>query len=625
VLPPTLATDAGVVWLLDRAGPSLRRFDPIARRFVVLPGWGEGAGGAREFGHRAAVAATCGQLAVVDPDRGTVVLVQAATLTVRAVLRTSVPPVAVAAHAGRFSVLDEGGGVWWTTPRADALAAAPEPARPPVGTWDRIAVDEDGRAVRVDTAGRRLAVVTPGGAWDVDTDPEAVRERFDPPPVVVDRWGRFRVPACFRLVDDADEPWYDAQGDPCRVRVEEYAGRPPYLREGTWTSRAFDSGELGCRWYRLTVDVDCPPGCAVTIATYTSDDPVPPEGVDPAAWSAVHRVVHPTDDDRRPESDFAVLSPRGRFLVLRVGCTGDGWSTPTVRGLVLEPETPGLERFLPAIYRGGDADFLRRFLAIFGAEIDTVEQELQSLPARFSPRAVPARLLDSLAGELGVALERGWTVAQRRAMLVAAPPWHRKRGTPAAMRALVRAHLEARTGAGLDSSVPVLVEGFRERPSALVGRVRLPMTSGERTWSDDEVDRPFLGRPGAEEIELVSVGDPSTDRFRVYANRFRLVVPRPLVRGQADRDSLERLIAVEKPAHVTHELQLVEPRAIVGEQGSLGVDTFVGDFPPARLVGYGCCDGNVLGLGLRLAGGPGAAAPASVGRGERVGAGTVLV
>ena len=50
---------------------------------------------------------------------------------------------------------------------------------------------------------------------------------------------------------------------------------------------------------------------------------------------------------------------------------------------------------------------------------------------------------------------------------------------------------------------------------------------------------------------------------------------------------------------MAHELVLVEPRAVVGEQGLVGIDTFVGDWPVARLASGGC-GGSSLGLGLRL-------------------------
>jgi phage tail-like protein len=248
------------------------------------------------------------------------------------------------------------------------------------------------------------------------------------------------------------------------------------------------------------------------------------------------------------------------------------------------------------------------------------------LPARFSPRAVPEPSVDALAAELGVPLERGWNTAQRRTILEAAPPLYGRRGTVAAIQQLLHAHLEASVEHPVLSSLPVIVEGFRERPHALLGREHLPLGAGVRMWSDDVVDRPVLGRPGRHDrISLVSVGERMTDRFRVHANRFKVVVPRPLLPDANAQERFERLIAAEKPAHVAHELVTVDPRLVVGQQSRVGVDTYAGDWPVARLVGNGC-PGKALGLGLRIAArDPTRSCSPAVGRAGRVGVSTVLI
>jgi len=132
-----------------------------------------------------------------------------------------------------------------------------------------------------------------------------------------------------------------------------------------------------------------------------------------------------------------------------------------------------------------------------------------------------------------------------------------------------------------------------------------------------------LGRRHAERIRLVSVGDRLTDRFRVHAHRFSVVVPRPLLAGRDELERFERLVSAEKPAHVAHDLVLVEPRAVVGEQGLVGIDTFIGDWPVARLASGGC-GGSSLGLGLRL-GRRGLVVPPAAGRSWHVGVDAVVV
>ena len=625
VLPPTLATDAGIVWLLNREDGSLRRFDPVAECFVTVEGWGAQSSGAHRFGRRASIAATGGHLAVADPDRGDMVVIATGPLVVQTVLNLAGRhPVAIAGHAGRFHVLDDRGRLLTTT--LDHLVPEPESGAVPPGSWRRVAVDAIGRVCRVDDVDGSVLAPAPGGGWELFYTADQIRSRFPEPALAVDRLGRFTVPAEFRLPGSGDSQTFDNRGHACEIEPGEYAGEPPYEVQGTWTSQPLDSGTLGCRWHRLTLTGTRPPRCTTTVETYTSDKPIVHEDVPPDAWSRAH-VLDPVDaGGPASPTDFAVLSPRGRYLALRIGLRGDGWATPSVEGLLVEPEANGIERFLPAVYRTGDeADFLRRFLAIFGTELDKVENALHSLPGLFSPTAVPEARINTLAAELGVPLERDWTPAQRRAMLEAAPRWHRSRGTPAAIRALLRIHLEASVGHRLPESLPALVEGFRERPAALIGGVTLPMVAGQRTWSDDVVDRPVLGRPRADRISLVSVGERQTDRFREHANRFKVFMPRALLPREEDRESFERLIVSEKPAHVAHQLVLVEARAVVGEQAFLGVDTFVGAWPDARLANAGG-GGSPLGLGLRLANrGPAPACPPAVGRGNRVGVSTVLI
>jgi len=607
-----LASGSGRLWLLDRLGVRLRRFDAIAGRFRTEPGWGASGFGDRRFGPLTAIAMAGDDVAVADPDSHRVMVLDARTRTVRRRFDLGERhPLAVAAALDTLLLLDDHG---------TAYAGSQRLGRPPaaLGTeWRRILADSEGRVCLVAADG--VVVRHTGGRWVAAAD--AV---FPAPPVAVDHAGRFRVPAAFRLAGADASTRYDATGREAPVDPGESPGPRRHPASGIWTSATVDSRALGCRWHRLTAAATVPPGCSITLRTYADDTGA---GVPEGAWSDPLVIVGPaqprTPADSAVDADYAVLAGRGRYLRIQVELTGDGWGGPELSSLLVEPEAPALERFLPAIYRAEEqnTDFLHRYLAIFGAELDALEQRIRTLPTRFSPAAVPDRLLDKLATEFGVPLERGWTAAQRRTMLAATPSTYPRRGTPAVIHALLRAHLEAALGRTLPAGIPALVEGFRERPSASIGHTRLP--AGPGLWSDSIVDRPRLGTPGRHDrITLVSVGTARTDRFRVHAHRFRVVVPRPLLADPAARDRFERLIEAEKPAHIRHELTLIEPRAVVGGQGLLGVDTYLGDRPPARLAAP-TDPGPVLGAGLRLD--TSRNRPPSVGRGARAGIRTALI
>ena len=124
------------------------------------PGWGGASSGAQRFGRRAALAATCGLLALADPDRGRVVVARTAPLLVRAVLEPRRCPAGrcrrPCRRASTCSTTAAGSGRphrCWT-----GWNAGQTPAACPDGTWRRVVVDSTGRPWRVDDVERVHAV-----------------------------------------------------------------------------------------------------------------------------------------------------------------------------------------------------------------------------------------------------------------------------------------------------------------------------------------------------------------------------------------------------------------------------------------------------------------------------------
>ncbi|MEU4560127.1 phage tail protein [Actinoplanes sp. NPDC023936] len=622
VLPPTLAADRVTLWLFDRTACRLRLFDPISGRFGTVVS-------SHHLGGATSIAAAGKGIAAADPHRHDVIVLDPATLSVRAVLTLGDRhPIALAFAGDRLLVLDDEGTVHRATPALDRLEPLLRPPPPAGSGWRRIAVDTEGRIHLAGGEPPRIVARLSPGRWE--HLPEA---RFPEPPITADHLGRFRVPSRFRIAGAPADQWFDPCGEPVTITPGDAAGPRTHGTLGDWTSAPLDSAILGCRWHRTVLTGVIPPGCSVSLRTFASDTAFDPAGVDDASWSRAHVLTGVPQPGKPADSavdrDFAVLAERGRFLSVRLGLTGDGWDTPVVGQLLVEPQVAGLERFLPAIYRSEEqtTSFLHRFLAIFGAELDAVEQRLRSLPARFSPAAVPAGLVNALAAELGVALELTWTPEQRRALLAVAPGLYPRRGTPKAIREILRAHLRAELGHPVPESVPALVEGFRERPGATLGHTRVPTGAGVGLWSASVVNRPRLGARGRHDtINLISVGDQLTDRFRVHANRFTVLVPTGLLPDRDARDRFERLVAAEKPAQVAHQVLEIEPRTVLGGQALLGVDAYLGKRPAARLADAGDRTGPPLGRGLRLGGrGPGRDRPPPVGRDSYVGVRTVLV
>ena len=268
---------------------------------------------------------------------------------------------------------------------------------------------------------------------------------------------------------------------------------------------------------------------------------------------------------------------------------GDGYATPAVCSIRAHFPRESYLRFLPAIYAADDESrwFLERFLAAFQTDWDGLEEEIAHVERYFDPAAVPAGdPLDFLAGWLALPIEGRWSAEQRRHLLAAAPRIYRRRGTPAAVRAYLRAYLETMTELRLEEdSYPQLAEGYRERDLLLLGaNGRATVGQGAPLWSPSVAARLQLGVFAREgEARMVSTGDPRRDAFDRYAHRFRVFVPAAWVRSADDERMVRRAVDAERPAHTAYDLCLVEPRFRVGIQSTVGLDTIVAATPVAQL------------------------------------------
>ena len=82
---------------------------------------------------------------------------------------------------------------------------------------------------------------------------------------------------------------------------------------------------------------------------------------------------------------------------------------------------------LPAVYQEGD--FGMRFVGALEAVLDPLVAVLDALPAHFDPDHAPRDVLDLLAAWLGVELQEGQSIADRRRLVRSASELGRRRGT----------------------------------------------------------------------------------------------------------------------------------------------------------------------------------------------------
>ncbi|MFE7132058.1 phage tail protein I [Streptomyces sp. NPDC057638] len=343
--------------------------------------------------------------------------------------------------------------------------------------------------------------------------------------------------------------------------------------EGRVLTRLIDSGISRCRWHRVRVDADLPPGTTLSVAVVVSED----GHYAPTDWQ--HGAASATD--------FLIDQPPGRFLRLRLTLTGDGAATPVVRRIRLDfPRVTSADLLPPAFRQDPVADdFTERFLSLFDASLADLDRVIERYPALLDPAGVPDRVLPWLAGLLGLSFEAGWSAATRRELIATAPALYRRRGTPWALREAVRivfgtepvvdelpadrrwAHLRPAAGAPERAG----------RPEGL-GSVRLFGRSSTRF----RLDGSALGA-----APLRAFGDPGADPLTAHAHRFRVLLPA----GAADEGALRRLVSRQAPAHTVGSVRTGGAGFVVGSRSTVGVDTAFVPLPPPVLGG---------GHGLRL-------------------------
>lgn len=181
-----------------------------------------------------------------------------------------------------------------------------------------------------------------------------------------------------------------------------------------------------------------------------------------------------------------------------------------MRGLVADLSSPRpLIDSLPGIYQ--EDELARALTAVFDDALAPILSTLDNLEAYFDPALTPDDFLEWLAGWVGILPDETWPIERRRALVALAVQLFRKRGTVG----------------GLAMHVRLLGAGDVEVAD-----------SGGAVWSKT---------PGG-----AAPGDAS------YSLQVSVTPPR---KGQVDPVKLDRLVALAKPAHVTHRVTIRERSA----------------------------------------------------------------
>jgi len=588
-LPPPVGIDAdGRVHLARTTSGRVLRLGRDGR-FRALPGVGGATGDARALLGPTRLVLDGDRLIVLDEPTRRVVVFDRRSLTLLATWERpptgTWQPTDVAALEGRTYVLDSDAGVVFATdddrPPAPLSIEGLEP-----GLATAVLVDRIGRLYLLEADAPRLLIrAADGSGADVAGSAAEVVDRFEAPGIRFDHLGRLRIPGVGA---------FDREGRPVVIHRYEPAGPRPLQRSGTFVTTPLDGGTHGCRWDRVELTIpDLPEGASIVVRTATADDREVLKN-DPV-WSVSPAIRGHADADsalspssRRP-LQVLVQSQPGQFLTLRLDLAGDGWTSPEIESIRIRYPRGSWLDHLPGVFSADreTGGFLERFLAIFQAEADGLDDLARRSARQFDMATADGPFLDYLASWMDLRFEGRWDIERRRRALETVTATYRIRGTLEGLRRVIAGQLvNLSPGARDPSPFPVIVEAFRERGSLTVDGSAVTYAPTRPLWGRARVGRLQLDAGIREgDARLVSTGDPHTDVVTEFAHRFRVYVPASLVRTSADEAELRRAIDDERPAHTQYRLELVEPRLRLGIQSMVGVDSVIGDYPTARLPG----------------------------------------
>lgn len=438
--------------------------------------------------------------------------------------------------------------------------------------------------------------------------------------VLSPRSGRGRYPTYYAVADEGDDVYLLEE----RKQYQRSGGRPPYTATAL---RRFDAGVRDTAWHRVTLGFDSlPSSTQVAVSYYASngsrvteegvtaiDDVTENDAADlreagvtglwdllerpPAAVAAVVRgateeraadwraealrLVDAADDwtaVRNPNPGDALLREAdGRYLHVRLELVGDVDTSPRIGSFRAYCPRRSYLRYLPEAYRGDgrNARFLERFLSIFESAHVDIEEELETITRYFDPEGVSSEYLPWLAAWLAIEHDQGWPEAARREFLARASDLFKKRGTREGMRAYLEiylSHIEAPDTSWVADWERDRIEARREEGWLDDDAAARALTDVEERFGGSASDHFlfFLEHSGLDRLESPDTVQPYAMHMR--GSRSFVVFAGPFVR-QDHRETVDRIVANEKPAHVDGNVVELRQNCKLKGNSFLGINT----------------------------------------------------
>ena len=199
---------------------------------------------------------------------------------------------------------------------------------------------------------------------------------------------------------------------------------------GIFISRLLDSGEEGNQWHRAVIESEGYGDDSIRFYFYCRDDfQVSAEGRT-CPWEEVieNREISPEKKHRMMEpflvhvaanpQDIMLYHARGRYLWMEIQLFCQAGFLPEIHHMKLYAGNRSFLSYRPMIYQtGGREDFLGRFLGMFEAVYQDLEERIAGSARQLDPMAADPEFLRWLAKWVGISNGHLWQEERLRLLL----------------------------------------------------------------------------------------------------------------------------------------------------------------------------------------------------------------
>jgi phage tail-like protein len=313
---------------------------------------------------------------------------------------------------------------------------------------------------------------------------------------------------------------------------------------GTFISGPFDSDKSDCIWHKIILDVLIPDKTQIDVYHHISQEKKSQKEISElpeSEWSKL-ATFYASAMNRR---DALIQGPVGRYLWLKMELIStDEYKTPKIRSIETYFPRISYLRYLPAVYQEDAAsrDFLERYLSLFETFLGAEDMEIGQIARYFDAEATPGEFLSWLATWVAAIFDESWQEEKKQKFLQSAVELYKKRGTNEGLEELI----EIYTG-----DAPMIVENLQLYEKDADGNFVL------RCEENDEL-----------KVVLEKLfGAPAPFSFCVMLKLNQNI--------ESQLKSVKRIVELEKPAHTSAGVVVLQPWIYLDLHTYLGVNTYL--------------------------------------------------